>query len=240
MAIIVFQHWNLGRPARLGLTLRDHGFKLDIRRLDKGDSVPTDFDDVDGVISLGGPQNVGEAHAWMQPEMDYLKGAHARSLPVVGICLGHQLIAAALGGSVTKMAKPEIGIIDVNVGPAGQTDPVLAGIAWRSPQFSSHSFEVTQLPPEAVALSSSAQCKVQAMRVGMRTYGFQFHFEVDREMCNEYMASEPQEVCAAAGVSMDDYRKSIDRHYEMFARLSDRLCINLATFLVPRVASKVS
>ena len=73
MAIIVFQHSPLGGPGRLGACLRDHGFKLDIRRLDllgreRGLGVPADFDDVHGVISLGGPQNVGEPHAWMEAD----------------------------------------------------------------------------------------------------------------------------------------------------------------------------
>ncbi len=239
MPIIVFQHFDQGLPGRLGLTLRDHGFKLDIRRLDHGDPIPVDYDDVDAVVSLGGPQNVGESHAWMQPEMDYLKGAHARALPIVGICLGHQMIAAALGGKVSRMAAPELGLVDVNITPPGQTDAVLAGIAWRSPQFQSHACEVTELPPDSVVLASSARCKVQAFRAGMRTYGFQYHFELDRESCNEYMAMESQADLAAAGVTMEGYRLSMDKSYEMFARLADRLCVNLATLLIPRVASKV-
>ncbi|MFM9957589.1 MAG: type 1 glutamine amidotransferase [Phycisphaerales bacterium] len=239
MSIIVLQHWNLGKPGRLGLTLRDHGFRLDIRRLDAGDPVPTDYDNVDAVVSLGGPQNVGDNVPWMQPEMDYIKGAHARAIPVIGVCLGHQLIAAALGGTVAKMPAPEIGMGEVNITPAGHTDPILAGIAWSSRQFQSHGCEVTQTPPDSAVLASSPACKVQAMRVGMRTYGFQYHFELDRESANEYMAQEGPEACAAAGVTMDAYRQSMDKHYEMFSRLADRLSVNLATLLIPRVASKV-
>ena len=238
MAIIVFQHWDLGRAGRLGVTLRDNGFPLDTRRLHKGDAIPADYDDVDAVISLGGPQNIGEDHPWMADEMKYLAGAHERSLPVVGVCLGHQLIAAAIGGKVTKAAKPEMGLVDVNITPAGQTDPVLAGIAWKSPQFQSHSFEVSEAPGGSTVLAGSAACKVQAMRVGMRTYGFQYHFEVDRELANEYMSSEDAASLSAAGVTMDDYRQSMDRKYEMFARLADRLCLNIATYLVPRLANK--
>jgi len=240
MSIIVFQHWDLGMPGRLGLTLRDHGFRLDIRRLDKGDAVPTDFDNIEAVVAMGGPQNVDESHPWLQPEMDYLKGAHARAIPVVGVCLGHQMIACALGGKVAKMPAPEIGMSEVNITPAGHTDPVLAGIAWRSPQFQSHAYEVTEPPPDSVVLASSKACRVQAMRVGMRTYGFQYHFELDREGCNEYMAQEGPDGCAAAGTSMDAYRQSMNSRYEMFARLADRLCVNIATYLIPRVASKVA
>lgn len=238
MAIIVFQHWNLGGPGRLGLTLRDHGFRLDIRRLDRSDTVPADYDNVDAVVSLGGPQNIGESHPWMDAEMEYLRGAHARAIPVVGVCLGHQMIATALGGKVTRLPKPELGMVEVNLTPPAHTDPIMAGIAWKSPQFQSHGYEVSELPPDSTLLASSAGCRVQAFRAGMRTYGFQYHFELDREGANAYMAQEGSEGCTAAGVSMDAYRQSMDRSYEMFARLADRLCVNMATMLIPRFAGK--
>ncbi|NER02933.1 MAG: hypothetical protein F6K17_10010 [Okeania sp. SIO3C4] len=92
MAIIIFQHDDINRPGRLGMTLRDHGFKLDIRRLDQGDKVPADLDDVEAVITLGGRANVDDSFAWLDEERAYLKAAHERSLPVIGICLGCQLI----------------------------------------------------------------------------------------------------------------------------------------------------
>ncbi len=103
MAIVVFQHADECRPGRLGLTLRDHGFRLDIRRVDRGDAIPPDFDNIDGVVSLGGPQYVTDSHAWIQRELDFLAKAHERGLPVVGICLGAQLIGKALGGEVGPM-----------------------------------------------------------------------------------------------------------------------------------------
>jgi len=120
MAIIVFQHDDRNAAGRLGLTLRDHGFKLDIRRLHRGDAVPPDFDEVEGVLSLGGKPNVDDPrdmHPWMDAELAFLREAHARALPVVGICLGHQLIAAALGGEVAKADKPEAGFVRVRLTP---------------------------------------------------------------------------------------------------------------------------
>lgn len=240
MPIIVFQHFDMGRPGRLGLTLRDHGFSLDIRRLDQGDTAPADYDDVEGVISLGGPQNVADGLPWIAAEMDYLRGAHARALPVVGICLGHQLIAAALGGKVAPAARAELGPCEVNLTAAGQTDPILAGIPWRTMQFQSHAQEVTEPPPGSAVLASSSACRIQAMRVGMRTYSFQYHFELDRETCNEYMARESAADLAACGTSMDDYRVRMDRCYELFARSADRLCVNLATFLFARPALRLA
>lgn len=239
MAIIVFQHHDIGVPGRLGLTLRDHGFKLRVVRPDRGEALPQDYDDVEGVVSMGGPQNVDDAPGkwpWMAGEMAYLKGAHERQLPVIGVCLGHQMLAAALGGEVGPIDPgqgPEMGFLPVEIGVAGHTDAVLAGIAWRSMQFQSHGREVKKLPAGAVALSSSARCKVQSFRAGLRSYGFQYHFEVDRAGVEKHVRADG-ECMAKAGLSVEEALRQADAHYPSFARLADRLCLNLATVLFPR------
>jgi GMP synthase-like glutamine amidotransferase len=239
MAIIVFQHSEMCRPGRLGATFRDQAIKLDIRRLDLGDPVPVDFDDVDGVISLGGPQHVDQNHPWMAREIEFIKGAHARALPVIGVCLGCQLMAVALGGKVAKMPPdrgPELGFVDVNILPPGQTDSVLAGVAWKSPQLASHFYEVTDLPPGATLLASSAKCKVQAWKAGLRSYAFQWHPECDRPMADELILDDESEL-PKAGLDRASWAKQLDEKYEMYARLNNRLAVNLATYLVPRTAT---
>jgi GMP synthase (glutamine-hydrolysing) len=240
MAIIVFQHSPLDPPARLGVTLRDHGFKLDIRRLDLrgAEGVPPDFDDVLGVISMGGEQNVGENHPWMAAELAYLRRAHELQLPVIGICLGAQMLAHALGGKVGPMGdgpgQPAVewGFTKVSLNAFGQIETMLAGIAWDSYQFQAHGQEVKQLPPESTLLASSAACKVQAFRCGLRSYGFQYHFECDRAMIDQFAAHSAASL-AKAGLTAGDVAAQADHHYEAFGRLADRLSVNLATFLFP-------
>lgn len=236
MAIVVFQHSDACRPGRLGLTLRDHAMRLDIRRLDKGDPFPPDFDNVDAVVSLGGPQNVGEAHPWLEREAAFIREAHERELPVIGICLGAQLIGHALGGVVGPMSTPEVGMLDVDLLPAGQTDTIFAGVPWKSVQFQKHKQEVRELPPGATLLASSPKCKVQAFRAGMRTYAFQFHFEADREMIGEMMRNAVSEL-HQAGSTPDEFARQLDARYDAFARIGNRLAVNLTTFLIPRVAT---
>ena len=239
MSIIVFQHGAGVGPGRLGVTLRDHGFKLDVRRLDLlgAAGVPGDFDNIHGVISLGGEQNVGDPVPWMQPELAFLKEAHARQLPLIGVCLGHQMIAKALGGEVGPLeggggGKTEWGFTKVSLNPTGQTETMLAGIAWDSMQFQAHGQEVKQLPPDATLLGSSAACKVQTFKAGIRTYGFQYRFECDRPMIDEFIASSAESI-AKAGLTAADVKAQADRHYEMFGRMADRLCVNLATYQFP-------
>jgi len=235
MAILVFQHHEIGRPGRLGATLRDHGLRLDIRELHARGAVPADLDGVDGVVSLGGPQNVDdppEKAPWMRAEMDLLAEAHARGLPVVGVCLGAQMLASALGGAVEPMDEPEIGFHTVSLTAAGQTDTLHAGIPWDSPQFLHHTRHVASLPAGGVALASSKKRPVQAFRVGMRSYGFQHHFEADQRLIREMVASAKDDL-HRAGYTEEEIEQQIESRYAEFARLADRLCVNIAAYLMP-------
>jgi GMP synthase (glutamine-hydrolysing) len=234
MSIIVFQHGETIGPGRLGATLRDHGFHLDVRRLDvlgaKG--VPRNLDDVQGIVSLGGNQNVGDKHEWMGAQAAFLREAHGRQLPVIGICLGHQLIAHALGGKVGPMDRYHVGFEQVRINPTGQVETMLAGITWDSMQYEDHGHEVKELPPDSTVLASSGACKVECFRAGLRTYGFQHHFEADRAMIERWVA-DMGPTLARAGVSAGDIAAQCDRHYASFARLAERLCVNLSAFLFP-------
>lgn len=240
MAIIVLQHTATEGPGRLGVTLRDHGQKLDVRRLDlpvggptNNRHVPTDFDGVDGVISLGGTMNVGDNLPWMNAELEFLKAAHERKVPLLGICLGAQMIAKALGGEVGPMANgtAEWGMLPVTQLPIANTEIVLAGVAWRMWQFHAHGQEVSKLPPGAAGLQFSGTCKVQSFRAGLRTYGFQYHFECDLAMIADFLRSGDPQIAQAGITDVEAAIREAKAHYEEYARLSDRICVNLATYL---------
>jgi GMP synthase (glutamine-hydrolysing) len=239
MAILVLQHSQVGGPGRLGACLRDHGFRLDIRRPDlhavgSPQGLPADLDDVQGMVVLGGPQNVTDIgkHPWMQAEAAMVKAAHERLLPVIGICLGAQLIAHALGGTVAPREKPAVGFYDLQINTTGQTETVLAGIAWTSPQVFSCGQEVTALPPGATLLAGARQTRHAIFRAGVRTFGFICHFECDRPMLDALMAVS-RGAMPGAGITPGEVTAQSDQMYPVYARLSDRLCVNLATYCFP-------
>jgi len=246
MPIIVLQHTPSEGPGRLGLTLRDHGKRLDIRRLDlpegapsaggvgpRNRHIPVDFDDVEGVITLGGGMMVGDPLPWMQPELEFLAEAHNRQVPLIGICLGAQLLAKALGGEVGPTPSPpgpEWGMGAVRQHPVANTDTILAGVPWTVWQFHAHGWEVKTPPPGAQVLQFSDRCKVQSFRAGLRTYAFQYHFECDLPMSADLLKCGCAQIAESGLDPVRGFAQARER-YEAYARVSDRLCVNLATYL---------
>ncbi|HAI10315.1 MAG TPA: GMP synthase [Phycisphaerales bacterium] len=231
MSILVFQHEKDEPSAVLGQFLQQRGHKLVTVPLHHPDShVPEDLDGITGLVVMGGSMNVDEqaSYPWMKPEMDMIKAAYDKGLPMVGVCLGAQLIAASLGGEVAKMESPEIGWQNVKLAFPGTTDAVLAGQAWDSMQFHLHGKEVTKLPPDGVPLAGSAACKNQAFRVGMTCYCFQYHFEWNQSQLAYYAKSH---FATSNGGDSDAIIAQCDEHYHNYRRRGDRLCDMISTLL---------
>ena len=206
--------------------------------------MPSDLDDLDGVVSLGGAYNAyreagdaAEAPAWLGPEKDLLKQAHDAGLPVLGVCLGAQLLAEALGGEVGPLDPehaPEVGFHRVSSTFFGSTDPLLAGLPWASFPFHLHGQQVTKAPPGGtpIPLQGSKATKVQCFKSGLSSYGFQYHFEWTRSMIVDVLdANRPG--LEAAGVDLAAVKATFDEHEPMSRHLGDRLCRNLAKLLFP-------
>jgi GMP synthase (glutamine-hydrolysing) len=234
MAILVFEHTPNETASRLGVALRNQGHRLRVLELHEGDALPPDLDEVDGILALGGPMNLDEQEhaATLDREMALIQQAHKQQIPVVGICLGAQMIAKALGGDIERMETPEVGWKQLELTFPGTMDPILTGIPWRTQQVHLHSRTVSQLPEEGTSLASSAAAQHQAFKVGLTTYAFQFHFEwtkADIETATQAEASLLRE----AGEDPQLVQNESERHYELYRHLGDRLCNNLAMLLLP-------
>jgi GMP synthase-like glutamine amidotransferase len=234
MPILVFEHTPSETPARLGAALRDQGHRLRVVELHEGDSLPPDLDDVHGILALGGPMNVDQQQEYpsLYSEMELIRAAHEREIPVIGLCLGAQLVAKALDGEVAAMAQPEVGWGQVELTFPGTMDPIFAGQPWRTQQFHLHGQEVTVLPAGATPLASSAACPHQAFKVGLTTYAFQYHFEFTRDDIAGVI-SENEAMIQQAGTSAADMHEATERRYALYRHLGDRLCNALAMLLMP-------
>ena len=144
----------------------------------------------DGLIVLGGIVNPdgSDGDAPLDRERELIAEAHARGLPVLGICLGAQLIAQALDGSAVRMPAGEVGWVPIELDEAAESDALLAGAPRRLDVNEWHNYAC--IPPAgAVLLASNSAC-VQAFRVGSATWGLQFHVEVTGPVLEEWCASE--------------------------------------------------
>jgi GMP synthase (glutamine-hydrolysing) len=172
---------------------------LDLRRPWRGDALPGRLDDHDGVLVLGGRVAAWEDDAapWLPATRTLLAAAARSGVPALGVCLGAQLLAMATGGRVERgAAGPEVGLLEVTASPAAVGDALVGrlGPAWLAPQ--SHSDAVTELPPDAVLLASSAAYPVQALRVGERAWGVQYHPEVTVDVLARWLADREPALAA--------------------------------------------
>jgi GMP synthase-like glutamine amidotransferase len=234
MAIVIFEHSELSAADRLAVTLRDFGHRLHVVRLHRGDHVPVDLDGVDGLVSCGGPQSpLDDSLEWIEAEMNLLRRAHELSLPVVGLCLGCQLLGRALEGEVGELdGGIEAGFHEVRLTPVGREDPVLAGVAWRSMQLHWHRFQVSKIPPGARVLASSQRTQVQAWAHGLRTYGFQFHLEAWPGRLESWAKDDPGAL-EEAGMRVGQLQQQSEQHYGEMARLAQRIFDTMAMVLMP-------
>lgn len=234
MATLVLEHSEVSRSNRLGAVLRDHGHKLDIRRLHRGEDVPTDLEGIDAIVVLGGPHRPDDdEQPWMAPELALLRAAHESEIPIFGICLGSQLLARALGGEIAKLdGGLEFGWHEVMLTPAGREDPLFAGIPWTSMQLHHHRYHIATLPPGARVLAKSEKTPVQAWSMGLRTYAVQYHPEAYADTLRTWMDDEP-EVFDESGQTRDEVERGIDAHDADHERLAQRLFERIALCLMP-------
>lgn len=176
---VVIQHVAHEGPGAVAAAVTDTGAALSVVRVDEGEPVPAPDAVVDmaGLVVLGGPMGVHDDLPWLAGERALLARAVCDGLPVLGVCLGAQQIALALGAEVYTGPSPECGVGEVHLSTDALEDPVFGPAPSPLPCVHWHSDTFT-LPPGAVRLARSEAYENQAFRVGERAYGLQFHVEV--------------------------------------------------------------
>jgi GMP synthase-like glutamine amidotransferase len=186
--VLVLQHADWEVPGYFGDVLGERAVGVRVIRPDLGEPLPAQPTG-EAILAMGGPMSVNDDAdlPWLRDEKRFIAEAVAAGTPYLGACLGAQLLAAALGARVYPGPRPEYGMHAVELTSAAATDPVFGGLPAHLEVFQWHG-ETFDLPDGAVALAGSAGYPHQAMRVGERAYGLQFHLEVTVDLLDRWLA----------------------------------------------------
>jgi GMP synthase (glutamine-hydrolysing) len=174
----------------------------------------------DAIMVFGGSMHPDQdiQHPWLEREEEFLREVLAEDVPVVGVCLGAQMLARSAGARVRPAPAPEIGWFDVELTPAGRDDPVLGVLPARTDTFQWHSYTF-DVPPHGTELARSALC-TQAFRVAQRAWGIQFHAEVTLPMVEAWIVEEQDEL----PLEPEEFRLETERRIAEWNGHGRRLC----------------
>jgi GMP synthase (glutamine-hydrolysing) len=207
--LLSIQHPKADAAGTFALAAREAGHVYDEWCPGVGQPAPGEPAGYDGIVVLGGEQNVLDAPKlrYLQDEIALIGEALERRQPLLGVCLGAQLLVAAAGGEVVRVSDPEIGWYEVETLPDEAGDPLFAALPARFSSYCWHSYGV-ELPEEAVLLARSAVC-IHGFRLGDCAWGVQFHPEVTSEILLGWFASYRDDPDAVA-MGFDPQRAEVE------------------------------
>ncbi len=178
MNVHFLQHSPHEGPDSIGEWLKERGHRLSVTHLYRGEKLP-EAASVDWLVVMGGPMNVYQYrdHPWLRAEKRFMREVIERAKPVLGVCLGSQLLADILGGKVYQNAEKEIGWLPVKLAKGAETERVFGTAGGELTVFQWHG-DTFDLPPGATRLAESEGCANQAFVCDRRLVGVQFHIEV--------------------------------------------------------------
>jgi len=209
--VLFIQHGDVDKPGLLADALSAEGVELEIRHPYLGEEIPVDLEGFDALALGGGGQSAYQVaeFPYLEKECELVRKAILADKPVLGLCLGAQLIAKALGADVYRAEQKELGFFPVTMSVSAVSDPLLS--AWPSPIFPTHWHgDVFDLPAGAECMASSALTTNQAFRYGRATYAFQFHLEMTPALFQE-LVDDGADDLIANGVDLASLKKEAFR-----------------------------
>jgi GMP synthase (glutamine-hydrolysing) len=225
--ILVFQHVAFEILGTLDPLLKSYGFRIRYVNFGRHPEARPRLEGYDGLVLLGGPMSVNDTtgHPHLETESRLIFEAMERGMPILGICLGAQLIARTLGAWVGRNPEKEIGWYDVEPTEDARDDPLLRHFGGSERIFQWHS-DAFELPEGAVHLASSDACANQAFRLGDRVSRFQFHLEVDERLIERWLRTpvHREELERLAGqIDPEAIRRETHTRIASAKQLSDRI-----------------
>ena len=210
--ILFIKHIDVEGPGTVETYFQGEGFSLKTVDLSRGEKLPSDFTEVEAVVSLGGSMNVYEEQKFpfLKEEDLFIKEILKKQIPFLGICLGAQLLAKAAGAKVSKSLAKEVGWFKVQLQKIAQKDPLLSGLGPEITVFQWHE-DTFDVPAGGTLLATGQGCPHQAFKVGKCAYGIQFHIEVTEaiinDWCKAYFNSQDNEKQLLAKNMLQTYRQ---------------------------------
>jgi len=230
--ILIFRFERTGGPGYFGQYLDRHHIPHQVLKIDQGEPVPVSIDGVSGLVFMGGAMSVNDDLSWIPKVLGLIRRAQSENTPMLGHCLGGQLIARALGGSVTRNPVEEIGWLPVNVIENGglsswdpEIPPTLHVFQWHKETFS--------IPKNAQHLFYRDTCPNQGFRIG-NTLALQFHLEILADIVKDWSShiiSASHQISATVQ-SREDMIDALPRKVETSTVAADRIYGNWCRTLV--------
>jgi GMP synthase (glutamine-hydrolysing) len=193
-SVLVVQHQDDCPPALVGEWLTDAGCRLDVRRPYAGEPLPDDLSGHDSLLVLGGSMgaNDDEEHPWLPATRQLVRDAVVAGTPTLGICLGHQLVAAALGGEVDRNPRgQQLGLLPLGWTDAAGRDDLFAALLGANVGVHWNDDIVLRVPDGTTVLARSPEGEVQVARFAPTVWGVQLHPEVDDRILREWAEEDP-------------------------------------------------
>tara|TARA_B100000900_G_C20531978_1_gene696732 strand:- start:201 stop:920 length:720 start_codon:yes stop_codon:yes gene_type:complete len=193
MKIISLQHIAIEDPGTFKDFLLADGHELTTVQLDEGDQIPSNLDEFDAMLCMGGPMDTfmeGD-YPWLVSEKKAIEEYVIElKKPFLGFCLGCQLLGEVLGGNVVKSTPPEIGVLDIDITNTAKNDPVFNFLPNKIKALQWHSYEVKGLEDvQGVSvIGSSPSTKYQIFGYNNHAYGIQFHLEIRKSTVDDWAA----------------------------------------------------
>ena len=224
--LLVCQHVPHEILGTLNPLLKRAGFRIRYVNFGRHPDAEPSLEEYHGLVVLGGPLSVNDAGRLrhLATEMKLIEQAMKRHLPVLGICLGSQLIAKTLGANVYPNKEKEIGWYDVSPTEEAERDPLLVEFRGTEKIFQWHG-DTFDIPKSAVHLAFSRVCVNQAFRYGANVYGLQFHLEVDERMIHRWLKvpENRQEIAGLEGIDPEQIHRETPEYISRLHQLSDRV-----------------